>query len=232
MARSPGARRRVPRERAPAAVSVHHRSMSADQLLVCPACGAPSPAEAAHQPTTCRFCGATRVPVPREVERVVEKVVVVGGPGPEPEGPGCPRCSRALEAVRSGARGVSVCTRCGGVWVDKDTADYLARVSDPDLEVAVRRSVGVVISVAPAQRVATVFCPVCDQATRHVDLPNTGQGIDVCDAHGTWFDRDELTLFVEGARDARAGEISGDDLGSAGVPQAGFFSRVFRALLG
>ena len=102
-------------------------------------------------------------------------------------------------------------------------------MSDPDLETAVRRSVGVVLTLPPQTRRASVSCPICEQATRYVELENTGQGVDVCDAHGTWFDRDELSLYVEKHTAARAGDVSLDDVPGA---SGGFFTRVFQSLFG
>ncbi len=205
--------------------------MTDQRPLVCARCGAPLPASAAHTVTTCTFCGASTTPAPRVVEHVTERVVVARDPEAAASGPRCPRCARSLEEIRSAAKTLLGCARCGGIWVDKDTADYLARVSDPDLDTAVRRAFGVLVSLSPGMRTASVSCPVCQQATRYVELEDTGQGVDVCDSHGTWFDRDELALFVEKRRAERAGDLDGDDLRRAGVP-AGVVSRIVRALFG
>lgn len=136
-----------------------------------------------------------------------------------------------LESVRSGAKVVSVCTRCGGVWVDKETTDYLTRVNDPDLELAVRCAIGIVTGPPLGTRQVSVSCPVCSEPARRVEIANTVNGVDVCDVHGTWFDRDELEMFVKSRTDERAGELSGDDLRAAGV-EGGFFSNVLRSLFG
>lgn len=80
-------------------------------------------------------------------------------------------------------------------------------------------------------RRATVFCPVCKEQTRRVSVPGTRHDVDVCDAHGTWFDCDEMAAFAESFKERRAGEITDEDLEGAGVPSNGFVSRVFRALL-
>lgn len=207
--------------------------MTTPQKLACPTCGAPLPADAEHRATTCPFCGAVAAPAPRVIERVVERIVVAQAEASSPStgGPCCPRCARVLEDVRSGAKVVGVCTRCGGVWIDRETTDYLTRVSDPDLELAVRRAVGIITGPPMGTRQVALSCPVCADATRRVEIANTVNGVDVCDAHGTWFDRDELEMFVKSHVDARAGEIDGDDLRAAGV-EGGFFSKVFRSLFG
>lgn len=216
---------------APGSAWGDHRPMTSPRELSCPKCGGPLPAAAAHSVTTCPFCGASAAPAPRVVERVVERIVVAHDPEAAAGGLRCPRCARGLEEIRSAAKVVLGCARCGGIWVDAETADYLGRVSDPDLETAVRRAFGVVVSLPPRVRGASVSCPVCEQATRYVELENTGQGVDVCDVHGTWFDRDELALFVEKHRVQRAGDVDADDLRAAGVGE-GFFARIFRSLRG
>jgi len=205
--------------------------MADRRAIACPKCGGPLDEDANANVTTCRFCGVAVAPAPREVERVVERIVVVPGQANaagDANALRCPRCGHALEGVRSAAKTVDVCTRCGGVWVDAETSDYLARVSDPDLETAVRRAIGVVMSVPPNVRQMAVSCPVCGQATRRIEIPNTVNCIDRCEAHGTWFDRDELRMFVEAQRDARAGDVS-----EADIPvEKGFFTRVFGSLFG
>lgn len=127
--------------------------------------------------------------------------------------------------MRSGAKVVSVCERCGGVWVDTDTADYLTRVSDPALETEVRRAIGVVVSVSPAARQASVLCPVCEGETTRMEIAGTVNCIDRCAEHGTWFDRDELEMFVKAQTDTRAGDVRPADI----PMEQGFFSRIFRA---
>lgn len=206
--------------------------MSATRTLECAKCGGPLPPEAADRPTSCPFCGAAALPAPRVVERVVvervvERVVV---PADEASRTLCPRCNRPLDDVRTAARVASVCARCGGAWVDKATSEHLARVDDVELATAVRRAAGVVMTVPLREKRATVFCPVCEVQTRRVEIDGTVHVIDVCDEHGTWFDCDELTAFVEHYTERRAGEISEDDLDAAGVGGRSFLSRVFGAL--
>lgn len=208
--------------------------MSQARTLDCEKCGGPLPAEAATRPTTCPFCGAHAAPAPREVERIVERVVERVVTEAEAGRPRCPRCDRALEDVRSAARVVGVCGRCGGAWVDKDTAEHLARVDDHALALAVRRAVAIVVSIPLREKHATVACPVCRSQTRRVEIDGTVHVIDVCDEHGTWFDCDELTAFVEVYADRRAGEITDADREAAGISggERSFLSRVLGALFG
>lgn len=204
--------------------------MNHGEPLVCATCGGHLPVEAAGEATTCRFCGAAALPRPRAtsddgalLDRRAEGAA---------DALLCPRCHRAFEAVSEGAKSVSLCGKCGGVWVDVETAQYLSRVRDPDLETAVRRAVGVVVALPPRVRTSAVMCPVCGEAARRAEIEGTGHAVDVCTPHGTWFDHDELAMFVAHAREARAGDVSRGDLEAAGVPdeREGFFGRIFRAL--
>jgi hypothetical protein len=57
----------------------------------------------------------------------------------------------------------------------------------------------------------------------------------VCAEHGTWFDGEELPLFIRTFAEARAGEVTTEDLNAAGVPgdargEEGFFTNFFRLL--
>lgn len=202
--------------------------MSLGPPFMCATCGGQLPSEASEGAAVCRFCGAVAVPRAREAgEREASRAAAeVGG------ALRCPRCDRAFEPLRAGAKHLSVCERCGGLWVDAETAAYLERVRDHELETAVRRAVAVVVALPPRVRTATVMCPVCGEATHRRAIEGTGQSVDVCTAHGTWFDHDELALFVEQASAERAGDVSADDRAEAGLTGggAGFFGRIFRAL--
>lgn len=67
---------------------------------------------------------------------------------------------------------------------------------------------------------------------RRSALADTMHAIDVCDAHGTWFDRNELATFVSAFSEQRAGEIDDEDLAAAGVPgrSDGFFTQLLSLL--
>jgi Zn-finger nucleic acid-binding protein len=210
--------------------------------LTCARCGAPLPAHAAQSVATCTFCHATAAPAPRVVEQIVQRVVVVAeGVGEDGKATGsmrCPRCGgecregRVKEAVLRG------CTKCAGLWIDNGTVGRLRQHTDSDVESLARDLTRVIAMPMPlAQRTAQLSCPVCTKRLRRVEIPETPNAVDVCDEHGTWFDRDELAMFVRTFSEARAGELTEDDLQAAGLPGAapsagggGFLSDVFRAL--
>jgi Zn-finger nucleic acid-binding protein len=204
--------------------------------LTCTGCGGRLPPEGARETVTCRYCGATCVPPPEVIEHVVERVVVQRIPLPTggeagPPGMPCPRCAAYLKEKRVHAALIAACRECGGIWVDAATVERLKSAHDEELENAARRINGPLVLVGPPpdQRLA-ISCPVCSGPLRRVEIPDTMHSVDVCDVHGTWFDRcngDELQMFVTSFAEARAGEVTEGDLRSAGVG-GGFFSRLFR----
>jgi Zn-finger nucleic acid-binding protein len=213
--------------------------------LLCAGCGAGLPPEAAHRPVKCAYCSATSVPPPRVIERVVERVVVAAARDGETRNETeraavfgaaaapatarlhCPRCAAGLLERQVGPGLVAACKACGGLWLATAIVDRLRAAHDHALEEALRRPFGVVITVGPTpNRHAGIGCPECAAPLRRVDVPNTIHSIDVCDAHGTWFDARELPIVLDAFEAARAGVVTDDDMEAAGVG-GGLLSRIF-----
>jgi Zn-finger nucleic acid-binding protein len=124
---------------------------------------------------------------------LVAKRDVPGGP--------CPRCGRALLVLELANIGVEGCTRCGGLWLDGDSADRVLEAIHA----------GALTAAAAASACATddvdtsgsCDCPRCRRPMRTVLVEGPDVEIDRCDAHGTWFDRDELQKVSRAAVDAR-----------------------------
>lgn len=193
------------------------------EAILCSRCGGPLPAAAAHVAVTCPYCAATNAPAPKVVEHVVERLVVAT-PKDAPGGLRCPRCADPLRSTRVHDTDLSSCDHCGGIWVDKVTVERLTARRDPDVETAVRRICGAVFRRVDRQKLAS--CPVCGQAMKRREIPETVVLLDACDAHGTWFDALELNELIRSAAEARAGEISEADAEAAGVPSEGLFGKL------
>jgi Zn-finger nucleic acid-binding protein len=197
----------------------------------CAGCGAGLPPEAARAPVTCAYCGATSAPAPQVVERVVERIVVVA-PQVAPGAPAearvhCPRCAAGLVERRIGPGLVAGCKTCGGLWLETSVVERLRATHDDALETELRRPFGVVIALGPTpNRHANISCPVCSGPLHRVEVPDTIHSIDVCEAHGTWFDARELPIVIDAFKATRAGVVTDDDLESAGVG-GGLLSRIF-----
>jgi Zn-finger nucleic acid-binding protein len=165
--------------------------------LLCVQCGGPLPPEAATTHMACAFCGATSVPPPRvverEVERIVERVVVRDSTG-APAALACLRCGTSMRETNLDGMTVSQCASCGGAWVPSQTTSLLRRRSSEDMRRAV--AVGEMMALARPPR-APLHCPDCKTPMETVGMAETVHAVDVCHAHGTWFDRTELAAFMD-----------------------------------
>lgn len=165
----------------------------------CRKCGAPI-AFARPETTTCRFCGTSNDPPPKEavvpvpvqiVNQVVQVVQQDGSPAPVELR--CPLCRKRLVTVEAAEVALSGCGGCGGIWVDNDSAHVLlAAPQRVFIELAVNAGRNAKVRAASN---APRSCPACtavlDRVTTH------GVELDVCPDHGTWFDAFELRTLVE-----------------------------------
>jgi Zn-finger nucleic acid-binding protein len=101
--------------------------------------------------------------------------------------------------------GVHGCGACGGIWADIATSQLIAAVLDPALVDLADRAASHAARVsrgAPLPEGGTRRCPSCAAALVRVNSASTN--LDVCGAHGTWFDRGELqrvSRVLDGDRD-------------------------------
>jgi Zn-finger nucleic acid-binding protein len=113
----------------------------------------------------------------------------------------CPRCRTPLEVVPAGASvaresardaRVPECPRCGGMFVPRDAlAEILSRAELRGPLSSARPG------VMPLDQVKYVPCPLCHTPMNRVNFGRvSGVIVDVCRAHGTWFDAGELTRVV------------------------------------
>ncbi len=165
--------------------------------LVCSMCGASLAREAADVATVCAFCGTTSIPAPRVVERIVEREVervVVRDTSGAPATLACLRCGTSMHDADIDGMTVTQCPSCGGAWVSADVVASLRRRSNDELRAYVAR--GEVLALARTPR-APLACPVCRAPMERAALADTVHDVDVCKAHGTWFDRTELAAFMD-----------------------------------
>jgi len=107
----------------------------------------------------------------------------------------CPRCGTAgMFPARAGELLLQGCGACGGVWMDDASSRRL--VAQPSERAAELASLAAKNAKQPVSAEGPLLCPVCDEALGHHDFPNAHLRLDVCDAHGTWFDRGELALLI------------------------------------
>jgi Zn-finger nucleic acid-binding protein len=107
----------------------------------------------------------------------------------------CPRCDVPLFEGTRGIFTLQGCGQCGGIWLDNDASRRIVQRYEPsaahlaDLAAKNASTIGVPDTSAK--------CPVCSELLRRVSAPPTRIQLDVCTAHGTWFDRRELQMVMQ-----------------------------------
>lgn len=186
--------------------------------VACPACFALVPLKASH----CPGCGATVAP------RAV----------PVPDGAPCPACVKPLACSMIGDVAVQACQACGGLWLDRAVFEQLG---------ASRERQGALLGALPSpmepakatiEPVCYRPCPACAQLMNRLNYARrSGVVLDVCKAHGIWFDEDELRrvlAFVAAGGLDRSRELELEELKAAKrlaaiqVPQHAASSYEFR----
>lgn len=112
----------------------------------------------------------------------------------------CPHCRVDLGSIKIGEARLRECDRCAGLWVD--VASFEQICADREQHSAVLGAATPlpksIQSSHSGKRVKYVPCPECSQLMNRVNFARcSGIVVDVCKAHGTWFDRDELQGIVE-----------------------------------
>ncbi len=117
----------------------------------------------------------------------------------------CPGCRGQMTSVQVGTLTLAECGACGGVWVDADAFDHLCADREAQAAVvhgnALRGAAASDPNGAPGaarpQKISYRPCPRCRNMMNRVNFAKySGVVLDVCRAHGTFFDRDELHRVV------------------------------------
>jgi Zn-finger nucleic acid-binding protein len=131
--------------------------------------------------------------------------------GPSPAG-SCPRCRDTLIAVSAGeiVPGVRTCHKCGGVFADNDASRKIVSTLDRVLlEIGFQAAFGRRRERDPRELARSLTCPECLIGMRKVRIESAACEIDVCPAHGTWFDAGELQDVMRAyASSRKAGTLS------------------------
>ncbi len=130
-------------------------------------------------------------------------------PAGEPTYQMCTRCMRPFQAFRGGPGSLYDCGRCGGQFVEHALLKDLLERRERYGEAPPRRPRRFTPDMGP---VVYVKCPVCQtQMNRQNFGRSSGVIVDVCAAHGTWFDAGELPRVMKfvGDRRARRGAQAG-----------------------
>ena len=110
----------------------------------------------------------------------------------------CPACRGSLEYSQASLP-IHGCRACGGLWLGPDATMHVLQGRGGALErevVDVDRRSSLPPTIAPAVPNSAIRrCPACD-----LEMAPLGIGavrVDSCPAHGTWFDRLELTRVTK-----------------------------------
>lgn len=111
----------------------------------------------------------------------------------------CPRCQEGMNAVVIGQANLRECPRCEGIWAEAASLEQIC--ADREKQAAVlgmAATLSTPTSVELEANIRYVPCPVCRKLMNRVNFAHCSNVIvDVCQQHGTWFDRDELRRIVE-----------------------------------
>jgi Zn-finger nucleic acid-binding protein len=128
----------------------------------------------------------------------------------------CPRCERPLITIDIGATRVQECDCCGGIWLD--TASFQKICEDREKQERVMLyNVTTEPTKQPSENRKRKFYMPCPECGELMNLKNfagcSGVVIDICTAHGIWFERQELQCIVNfirdgGLRKARENELA------------------------
>ncbi|ABF41518.1 hypothetical protein Acid345_2517 [Candidatus Koribacter versatilis Ellin345] len=110
----------------------------------------------------------------------------------------CPKCGeQEMKTIQVGKSHFWECPACDGMWLDATTLQQICAEKEEQAAV-----IGMPTEPREPVHVDTNFkyvpCPVCTQLMNRVNFARmSGVIVDVCKAHGTWFDKDELRRLVE-----------------------------------
>lgn len=131
----------------------------------------------------------------------------------------CPRCNLPLYPGEAAGVTMSACGHCGGLWLDNRSAQRVQQaLPDEALALADRASRFGSGQVDTSHLLA---CPCCQKALARVNVKAAGVDIDVCSAHGTWFDRHELSAIARALGQLRSRRVGAGMMVAGGVAVAG-----------
>jgi Zn-finger nucleic acid-binding protein len=200
-------------------VQFENNMATAPETMNCPACGAPVSSDA----TQCEHCGArlAMVACPSCFGMVFAGAKFCSHCGAAiaraevaaPTKELCPRCQVDMEAVVIGKTNLRECPKCEGIWAETVALQQIC--ADREQQSAVLGTAAPLPeNDNPDLAVRYVPCPICGTLMNRVNFAHCSHVIvDVCRAHGTWFDKDELRRIVEFIRSggldiARANEVA------------------------
>src|SRR4051812_48912028 len=136
----------------------------------------------------------------------------------------CPCCKTFMRCVAIGKTWLDECGDCFGLWVDVGTFKLIC--ADRESQAQVLGLPQELPKHPPPQRRGYLPCPRCGQLMNRFNFAHhSGIVVDMCKAHGIWFDRDEMRGIIEfiragGLERAREFETEQLDMAKRRIEQA------------
>lgn len=110
----------------------------------------------------------------------------------------CPRCNEVLQAVDIGGTTLRECIKCDGLWIDNVTFQDICRKREQQATFMGLPSLQDPQAAPTVDPIRYLKCPACKTLMNRVNFAScSGVIVDVCKAHGTWFDRAELRRIID-----------------------------------
>lgn len=112
----------------------------------------------------------------------------------------CPTCSKSMMTLKVGSTEIDECRNCGGIWLDDQEIETLARTARLPHNLLNRYPVGEhSMQNLPGERP----CPACDNS-RLVSVPYLGVPVEMCrECHGFWLEHGVLKRVLKAKRSPR-----------------------------
>ena len=114
----------------------------------------------------------------------------------------CPRCRTPLHSVHFHEDSLKHCEQCGGLWLEQTTLRRLQNLDGAQRESASKELLAIVAEI-PSLGVRPSFmreiqCPDCQASLKshHLSYLAATVCVDVCDAHGVWYDAHEIATAL------------------------------------
>ena len=102
-----------------------------------------------------------------------------------------------MKSIVIGATPLRECSRCEGLWVDVRSFEKICADREQQSAVLGTAAPATATPGREISKVKYVPCPECSQLMNRMNFARcSGVIVDLCNNHGTWFDRDELSRII------------------------------------
>lgn len=120
----------------------------------------------------------------------------------------CPRCASFLFLAPTDKAHLAGCGRCGGVFLGRASAQRVFEKLEAEVRtLAMTAAQSRTQNLEVSRSTPAGACPQCSAAMRLRRVEMAGISVDDCDAHGTWFDHDELRAWMDSVAQMRGHTI-------------------------